>query len=351
MPTRLERRQSFHTVAWFRDLYRRQLLDLDPPYQRRSVWNQDYRDFFVETVLLQYPAPAIFVHEVISPDGVARYSVVDGKQRLTTLFDFTEDLFPIGDKSLLTSFQGLFFSQLEDDVKKAFWTYQFSVEFLPTVNESTLTNVFDRINRNVAKLTRQELRHARFGGSFASAVERLNDYLLKELPGEVPRIAQSSRHQMKDIEFVAQLLLLLENGPQSFSQDELDDAYSERDSDWETEVRADSYFRTVVAYLKALFAQPDMTASSLRRLKNQADFYSLFGAVFSLQVQDKIPDANLAAQRLKIFFDALAEEGGRERTDEVGRYYQAARSASNDLRQRVTRINTLTAVLSGESPA
>jgi len=85
-----ERRQSFQTIAWFRDLYVRQLLNLDPPYQRRSVWNQAYRNFFIETILLKYPAPAIFIHEDISPEGLATYSVVDGKQRLTTIFEFAK---------------------------------------------------------------------------------------------------------------------------------------------------------------------------------------------------------------------------------------------------------------------
>ena len=119
-------------MAWFRDLHKRELLDLDPPYQRRSVWNQRYREFFIETILLKYPAPAIFMHEAISPDGIAKYSIVDGKQRLTTIFDFADDLFPVGESSVLGRLAGRSFSDLDDAVKRAFWSYQFSVEYLPT---------------------------------------------------------------------------------------------------------------------------------------------------------------------------------------------------------------------------
>ena len=54
------RRQNFQTISWFSDIHRRTLLNLEPPYQRRSVWNQAYKNEFVDTVLLQYPAPAIF---------------------------------------------------------------------------------------------------------------------------------------------------------------------------------------------------------------------------------------------------------------------------------------------------
>ena len=65
MQERLERRQSLQTIAWFNDLYKRDLLNLDPPYQRRSVWNITFRQYFIETVLLHYPAPAIFLYEDI----------------------------------------------------------------------------------------------------------------------------------------------------------------------------------------------------------------------------------------------------------------------------------------------
>src|SRR5206468_6942086 len=174
------RRQAVQTIAWFRDLYVRGLLNLDPPYQRRSVWNQSFKDFFIDTILHGFPAPPIFLHEAISADGVATYNVVDGKQRLEAVLEFVADLFPVGDKA--THYAGVTFSQLPDEVRKDFWTYQFLVEHLPTTDEATLNNIFDRINRNVARLTRQELRHARFNGKFATAAENMADLMLEELP-------------------------------------------------------------------------------------------------------------------------------------------------------------------------
>jgi len=43
-----ERRQTTQSIAWFWDLYKRDLLDLDPPYQRRSVWSQEVVPKLVE---------------------------------------------------------------------------------------------------------------------------------------------------------------------------------------------------------------------------------------------------------------------------------------------------------------
>ncbi len=78
MPMPQTRRHNQQTIAWFNDLNKRSLLDLDPPYQRRSVWNQAYKDAFIDTVLLQYPSPAVFLYQEISPDGETKMHLVDG---------------------------------------------------------------------------------------------------------------------------------------------------------------------------------------------------------------------------------------------------------------------------------
>lgn len=344
-----ERRQSFQTIAWFNDLHKRELLDLDPPYQRRSVWNLEYQQFFVETLLLDYPAPAIFIHEVITPTGNASYSVVDGKQRLTTVFQFVEDLFPVDPESDLTEMAGKFFSDLPDSMKKSFWSYQFSVEYLPTTEESTLKSVFDRINRNVAKLTRQELRHARFSGLFAKSAERMTEYLEKELPQGVPNIASNSRRQMKDVEFTAQLLLLCENGPETFSQDILDAAYSERDTDWSDEAHVERRFKRVIDALSALFNFDPMTTPPNRRMRNQVDFYSLFGAYLHIiDSKDSVPDPGDVIPRLAAFIEIVADEEAREENAAARDYYTAARVSTTDLGRRRTRISRIKGIISGD---
>ncbi len=347
MAEKLERRQSPQTIAWFNDLHKRGLLDLEPPYQRRAVWNQKFREFFIETVLLHYPAPPIFLHEDIRPDGTTRYAVVDGKQRLTAVFDFIEGLFPVAENSILQRHQGKAFPQLDDDAKKTFWTYQLPVEFVPTTDESVLTGIFDRFNRNVARLTRQELRHAKFDGDFARTVEELTETLAEELAG-IPHIAKTSLRQMKDVELVAQLILLVENGPQSFSQDDLDEAYSDRDEGWEGQKNAERKFRKVIGILAELYGKPSLNQPHSRRLRNQADFYSLFGALAALLEDGPLPKPETMARRISDFLALVSDENEREEDAKAKRYFQAARSASNDLRQRRDRISILSDVILGK---
>ncbi len=340
-------RHSPQTISWFWDLYQRELLNLDPPYQRRSVWNAAYREYFIDTLLLEYPAPAIFLFSEVEPSGKTMHSVVDGKQRLVTIFDFVKDRFPVGDKAELSALRGKYFSQLDDQVKVRFWSYQFSVEYLPTSDEKAINSIFDRINRNVAKLTPQELRHARFDGAFIIQAEKLTAWLDRESP-DFPRITQTSRNQMKDVEFVANLLLLLEEGPKGYSVEELDKAFSDRDQSWEGQETYEERFRRANHVIMKLLEEPDGGVIKSSRLRNQADFYSLFGAVEALQAASQLPATNDAARRLVEFLAVVEDEDGRSKSPQAQKYYEAARSASNLAANRKQRIDTMKLVLLGQ---
>ncbi|WP_395792993.1 DUF262 domain-containing protein [Aquimonas sp.] len=349
----MERRHNIQNIAWLYDLFERRRLEMDPPYQRRSVWNQKFRDYFIETILLNYPAPAIFLHEEVGLDGRAKYFVVDGKQRLTSIFDFISGRFPVPEKSNLSGCAGLYFEGLPDDAKRIFWGYQFLVEYLPSIEEALIGDVFDRINRNVSKLTPQELRHAKLDGEFISEAERYAEYIEKKLPSNFPRLAEQSRRQMKDVELIASLFLLLENGPQSFSQADMDAAFLARDENWERKSEVLDRFEQALAFISTLLsdvANGGAVASS--RLRNQVDFYSLFGAV------DRVVQANMdlpfsdVAFRLLAFTQSVDDPEARGSGDlSLRQYYDAARSASSDRRSREVRIDVLFNVISGKTVA
>jgi Protein of unknown function DUF262 len=114
------RRSNFQSVGWLRDLHTRGLLNMDPPYQRRSVWNQDYKNFFVDTVLRDFPCPAIFLFEKVKPDGRSLFAVVDGKQRLSSLFEFVRGDFPVPDSMSNPEYQGKYFADLPSEAKLPF---------------------------------------------------------------------------------------------------------------------------------------------------------------------------------------------------------------------------------------
>ncbi|WP_423800748.1 DUF262 domain-containing protein [Neobacillus sp. SAB-20_R2A] len=342
----MQRTANFQPLAWFWDFYQRGLLDLEPKYQRRSVWNQEYRDFFVDTVLNDYPAPAIFLHQEITPEGRSIYSVVDGKQRLTTLFDFASDYFPVSETCTIRDIRGKYFKDLSDDTKRKFWMYQFSVEYLPSTEEEIINNIFDRINRNVAKLTPQELRHARFDGIFITEAERLSEWMTKNLPNNFPAIVAKSRSQMKDVEMVAQLLLFLEEDVKSYSQDDLDKAFAERDVEWELKDEIIEKFYFTIEFLKAICSDPEIGQTFSRsRLKNQADFYSLFAAISEGFGNNELLNPKEVGKKLLSFIQRVEDESIRSKDEVAKRYFEATRSASNDPKPRRTRIEIIRGII------
>ncbi len=340
-----ERRHNFQTISWFWDLYKRVHLNLDPPYQRRSVWNQEFKEYFIDTVLLGYPAPSLFVYEEISPDGNTNYNVVDGKQRLSTIFEFLDNIFSVSDRSELTELRGKYFQSFTDDLKRSFFGYQFAVEYLPTSDEQIINAIFDRINRNVAKLTPQELRHAKYSGRFISKAEELTQWMQALLPHNVPRLTEQTRKQMKDVETVAGLLLLIEEGPKGYSQADLDAAFSDRDTEWEPQTEVESVFRSSMEYVSELFK---FEGGSLvgTRMKNQADFYSLFGAIVELYEEGALPSLPDAHRKLRAFCEAFDDILVWSKDAELEKYFNAARSASNDKGPREFRIGTIKRILS-----
>ncbi len=335
------RRQNFQTVSWFYDIYKRELLNLNPPYQRRSVWNQEFKDFFIDTLLLNYPAPALFMYEEINQDGIAKYNVVDGKQRLSTIFDFVDNDFPVSEKALLSELRGKYFDEIDKDFKIKFWNYSFLVEYLPTSDENIINNIFDRINRNVARLTSQELRHAKYSGVFISTIEEITDIVNDKFNYSIPRIAQQSRKQMKDVELFAQILLMIEEGPKGYNSDELDIAFNNRDTEWpEMETVKALFLSTIETIYQVINLDGENTIKN-SRLSNQADYYSLVGALssnikngISISPQDYL-------DKLREFIKLVDSEESRLANPDIENYYQNARAATNRTSARKDRVRIL----------
>ena len=167
------KRSSSQDISWFLDLRQHGQLDMDPPYQRRSVWNLKDRRFFLDTIFRGYPCPPIFLHKTLGDGQKTVYAVVDGKQRLQTLFMFADDDIVLAPDFGDTRFDGKSWNAIGENEKKLFWDYVMPVEFLSFDPNDTkeVNQAFDRLNRNMRKLDPQELRHARWEGWFISLVE------------------------------------------------------------------------------------------------------------------------------------------------------------------------------------
>ena len=69
------------------NLYEKGQLNLSPGFQRKSVWTPKDRSKLIESILRNYPLPAIFLYHR-EENGKIIYDVIDGKQRLETILYF-----------------------------------------------------------------------------------------------------------------------------------------------------------------------------------------------------------------------------------------------------------------------
>jgi hypothetical protein len=174
-------------------------------FQRSFVWNRPQMDKFIESILLGYPIPGIFL--VKQPDK--RYLVLDGQQRLSTLRHFQECIHSGREFSLRNvsdEFKSLTYKSLPDDMRR-----QFDNTFIQAIivtsdgsNESmdSVYNIFERLNSGGTQLTPHEIRIALYAGPFIDYIENLNRYpSWRALYG-----AQSPR--LRDQELVLRIIAL-----------------------------------------------------------------------------------------------------------------------------------------------
>lgn len=320
-------------ASWFIDAAKLGRLDLHPKYQRKSVWSLPYRQHFVDSVLRNYPTTSVFLSVEVLADGRTMYGVLDGKQRLSALLDFFADKFATPDTLQSEGLEGRLFSELPDAAKKQFLGYVFTVEEVEGATDTELNEAFGRLNRNMAQLNSQELRHAQYHDSaFLQKFETLaEDTFWAEIG-----IASPARiRRMTDIEYVSDIYVLSAFGiPEG--TDYLDEFYATFDEEIPNESDADERYYYTLDFLKAVNAVLPLKKV---RLRNLADFYSLWAAVIRLHEEcDSLPSAREVADRLVVFLDALGNETPHPDAVE---YLDAVRQGSNKRANRELRAKLI----------
>lgn len=238
----IDRRPTQQDLSWFLDLGKQGKLNLNPPYQRKSVWTSKDKKFFLNTIFNNYPCPAIYLQKETDKNYNTTFNVVDGKQRLMTVIDFYDGKLRLSDDFGDNRLDNKKWSEIEDDgFKKQFVNYSFTVETLDSIDYEGWNTVFDRLNRNAKTLSNQELRHARFDGWLVNRAEQeAEDPLWKEI-----KISSTSKaRRMKDVEFISILMLvILEDKIVGFPQSALDGLYEKYES-VDSQDSEDEFFKT-----------------------------------------------------------------------------------------------------------
>ena len=159
---------------------------LIPDFQRRFVWKQIQSSKLVESFLVGLPVPAVFFY---SERKSRKYLVIDGQQRLKSIFYYfegyfgsevkgTRRIFRLTGLNPASRFQGRTFEglgeedrlQLKNAVLRAFIVRQLDPE-----DDTSMYHIFERLNTGGTLLTNQEIRNCVHHGEFIDFLKRLNE--------------------------------------------------------------------------------------------------------------------------------------------------------------------------------
>ena len=121
-------------------------LDLNPDWQRGSVWTRDQRPRLIDSLDNGYPLPHITLWT--RPQG--RFVMVDGKQRTETIVGFVNDEFSVE--------RGDTFSTRSATDQEAFLDLEIQALVFPSrIDEDFIVEYFERINSDSKQLSNGEL--------------------------------------------------------------------------------------------------------------------------------------------------------------------------------------------------
>lgn len=137
-------------------------------YQRSDqVWPLMAKSYLIETMILDYPVPKLFLHQTF--DARTRKPikhVVDGQQRTKAIMEFKSDQLMLSNKLDTDALHGATFSSLDEDIREKFLDYGLSIDLFTAAPVEEVIEVFRRMNSYTVPLNPEEKRHAQFQGVF-----------------------------------------------------------------------------------------------------------------------------------------------------------------------------------------
>ncbi|MGD0567423.1 MAG: DUF262 domain-containing protein [Candidatus Sulfotelmatobacter sp.] len=283
----------------------------NPLLQRRFVWHQVRASKLIESFLMGLPVPPIFLY---LERGTNKLLVVDGHQRLASIAffyagyfgerkpgvdDVPFELIGLDENSpyFLTTYKKLeadnqaAFNRLNNSVMRAFVVKQIDPD-----DDTSIFQIFERLNTGGVTLRGQEIRNCIYEGDFNTSLKKLNEYT----PWRKIFGATTEDKRMRDRELILRFFALFYNSTykkpmKKFLNDFMRD--HRRDSPSELAKFETLFKQTADAVLRILGPKP----FNLRTGLNAAVYDATFVA-FAKNLR------NIAAHhKVKLRFDDLTE--------------------------------------------
>lgn len=210
------------TVKQLKNMFdNKETLSFNHPIQRQSAqWDNKQQSLLIHSLLSSYPVPNIYLEkrECVDVNDVEKkiyhYSVLDGKQRMTTIFSFingefalSEDIDPVTIEENTYELANRFYDELPEEVKQEILRFRFSIISFEDVTDAEIEEIFFRLN-NSTPLSKPQKSKALMGVSNSIFI---NEILSGRFFTEKCSFSKNQLKKSDDMCTLIQAMMLLDN--------------------------------------------------------------------------------------------------------------------------------------------
>lgn len=324
-------------------MFKKGELIIDNTFQRRYVWEEKHQIALIETILLGYDIPDIYLWQQVADanTGEMIYSVVDGQQRIGAIVNFIDGKFSLKKKYLSSynkdqSWVDKNFDLLDKDDKISFWEYKIGVkELSSSINKEEIVTLFLRLNTTNKVLNPQELRNAQYNGKFiALALELASSPFWEKY--KVFSINEIRR--MNDVEFISNILVFLRMGiKKKLGQATINQVYDLYNIEYKEEINDRTEFENILKNLDQFLS--GLTNIDKSFVTKTTHLYTLFVIYYALKIENYFGREIVEVNKIIESFFELYIEGDENRL--IQKYRDASQDAVKSQGSRVARYDSL----------
>lgn len=354
----MEIRSPEYTVAEYCEMYDRKDVRVNRQYQRSDeVWPRTAQSFLIETILLNFPIPKLFLHQHTDlRTSKTLRDIVDGQQRTKAVVDFFHNEYRLTKNVTTEEAVGRSFSELPDEMQRQFLDYGLNFDTFVGATDGEVREVFRRMNSFTVPLNFEEQRHALYQGEFKWFMNRLAAGYT-----EAFRTAgifnQKSLVRMQDQKLLTEIVSAVLSGISTTNRRTLDNVYRDHDKpeSFQESQQAD-LGRRLRRGLDTMFQWTDLHRTPLMR---PHETYSLVLAIMHFQEPWETlsawytgPLQMAPSDLILVNLSRLAEalERGEEANPVLLAFVRASSERTNVISQRGARFKWFCEALADQLP-
>lgn len=206
-----------YSIKKLYEMYKKGTLNFDLAIQRKNgIWDIERQSLLIHSILTYYPVPSVCVLK-----DKRILSFLDGKQRLTAIFDYIDNVYKTSDsvKNIdRIDIKNKSFEELPESFKNRIFEYQITVYQVENATDREIKELFYRLNNGVALKTIETTR-AILGNKIISFINELTN---TPFFAHKVNITKSARKRYIDQELILQILMLISIPNTGFTSKEIE---------------------------------------------------------------------------------------------------------------------------------